>query len=354
MEDYTSRMAGTLGLVLAVDLAFAVLGATLLEPWSRSILAAAGLATTPVRVVALTGAVLLALLWAQLEYTRRELLASVDAERITAASHPALHARVTRLAKLADHPVPDVAVADVSVPNSFAMGGIRSGTVVVSRGLLETLPEDELEAVLAHELVHLKNRDAAVMTLASFLPALVSEEFSPLEDRLPDGSRPFLIAAALVVGYGLASAFVDQPFLSLAGILQFVVAAAVTVVVGGILLGLLATPVVFLARRLSRAREFVADRDSARIAGDPAALASALARLDDVVEAPSTDPRTGNALEGMCLLPHGFDEACGDATAQGDPARNDDGVFHVETRSHPPTEERIDRLRAVYEEFEAG
>ncbi|WP_255168443.1 M48 family metalloprotease [Natrononativus amylolyticus] len=339
-DDLTAQMGATVALVVLIDLAFALVVAALLEPWLAGVLATLGLASTAARYAVLGGFVLCVLLWAQLQYTRRELLAEADADPIDPATHPDLHARVTRLASLADMRVPAVAIADTDVPNSFAVGGLRTGTVVVSDGLVETLSGDELDAVIAHELVHLKNRDALVMTLASFLPALVSDEYSLLEETVPEPQRPVVWGAALLGGYLLSSAFIDAPLGSLTGLAQFGVAVALTVVVGGVLLGLFATLIVFLSRRLSRSREFVADRDGARLTGNPAALVSALATLDETITTPERDARRAYAgLEGMCLLPHGFE-------------RGDDDGFRVETRSHPPTEERIARLREVAVELE--
>ena len=107
---------------------------------------------------------------------------------------------------------------------------------------------------------------------------------------------------------------------------------------------MLATPVVYLAHRLSHDREFVADRAGAQLVGDPAALASALRKLDDDIETtPATDLRsTGSMVSELCLLPHGFvrDDEAG-------PIVEDEDGFHIRLRSHPPTSERIERLRAL-------
>ena len=342
-DDLTARMGGTLALVVLIDLAFAFVVAALLEPWLGGVLGSLGLESTATRYAVLGALALAGLFWAQLQYTRRELLAEADAAPIDPATHPDLHTRVTRLASLADMRVPTVAVADTDVPNSFAVGGLRGDTVVVSEGLLETLTEDELDAVLAHELVHLKNRDALVMTLASFLPALVSDEYSLLEETVPEPQRPLVWGGLLLGCYLLSTAFIDAPLGSVSGLAQFAVAAALTVVVGGIVLGLFATLIVFLSRNLSRKREFVADRDGARLTGAPAALVSALTALDGSVTPPSEDARVAYAgLEGMCLLPYGFERGT-DGSAEG---------FHVETRSHPSTEERIARLRAIADDLE--
>lgn len=70
--------------------------------------------------------------------------------------------------------VPNVGIAEVSVPNAFAYGNIVFGyKVAVTRGLLEALPPEEVEAVIAHEVGHIRHRDVEVMMLISILPALL-------------------------------------------------------------------------------------------------------------------------------------------------------------------------------------
>lgn len=337
MDRLTIRLAGTLAVVLAIDLLLALSLAVLVEPWLAVVLARGGITSTAGTIVVLTGAVALGLLLFQLRYTRRELLAEADAT-VVDADETALTDRVTRLAAQANMPVPDVAIAASSVPNSLAIGDLGSGTVVVSRGLVDRLENAELDAVLAHELVHLKNRDALVMTVASFLPALVADDYSPLEE-LPSGVATLLWAGVVLVSYLLAATFLEAPIGSAASILQFVVAAAMTIVVGGVVLGVLAAAVLAAARSLSRHREFVADRDGARLVGDPAAMASALATLDERRGRPATDKRV--AARGLCLLPNGFEATSSAADA-----------ITVETRSHPPIDARIARLKSLTAEME--
>ncbi|MFP9191930.1 M48 family metalloprotease [Natronosalvus vescus] len=355
-SELTGRIAATLGAILVVTVAVALTIVTFLEPWLDPVFGAAGITSTPAQYAVGTAICLLVLLLVQLRYARRELLSEADADPADPDGHGPLLDRVTRLAAQLDMTVPSIAIADTDVPNSFAVGGVRSGTIVVSEGLLERLESDELDGVIAHELVHLKNRDAAVMTLASFLPALVADEHVVFGDLLPSWTQPYVYAALLGVSYVLASAFIDAPLVSFAGLFQFLVALGVTVVLGGIVLGILASVVVFLSRGLSRQREFVADRDGATLTGNPAALASALERLDDVVTAPREDARqvagtsatsslpSYRGLDGMCLLPHGFDRPGQES--------NDDGDFHVETHAHPPTDERIAQLGNLAAELE--
>lgn len=84
---------------------------------------------------------------------------------------PRLHEIVRELAEAARIPMPRVGVSELEIPNAFAFGRWRSdGRVVVTRPLLGLLDERELRAVLGHEIMHLRNRDVAVITFLSLLP----------------------------------------------------------------------------------------------------------------------------------------------------------------------------------------
>ncbi|MBX0321541.1 M48 family metalloprotease [Halomicroarcula sp. F13] len=339
MRRLTRRILLTLSLLLAVDVAVVATAAYLLTPWlspARDAVAAA----LPVGAgvawwVAVVVPALVAFVWAQLRYTRAQTLSDADAREVTRDEFPDLYDRVQRLSQQADVAMPTLAVADSPVPNSFAVGTFGSATVVVSEGLLATLDGDELDAVLAHELMHVSNRDATVMTLANFLPALTNGEYGPLDDSLPGARGSRLLAGVVGVGvaYVLSARFLSAPFGSVAFTAGFLVVFGLTVVVGGILLGVFTAPVVVLARSLSRAREYTADRSAAKLTGKPSALVGALQTLDaDAAPTPATDKRRAyDGVSGLCFLPYGFDESGGDE-------------FHLETRSHPPTAERIERL----------
>ena len=330
-------MAATLAAVVVANALFAAFVVSLVAPWLgatvRGALRGAGVPGVvaagwwlPVAV-----ALVVALAWLQLRYVRRETLSAVAARRVSAESHPDLYGRVTRLASQADAPVPAVYVADSDVPNSFALDGAGPPAVVVSRGLLDALDGDSLDAVLAHELAHVENRDATVMTLASFLPTLTSDRHS----AVPAGARGRAILGVALGGvYVFGALATGTSPLSVGYAAGFLGGLAAAVVVGGVALGVFAALTVVAARRLSRYREFAADRGAAAITGDPTALADALTRLDDdASSAPDRDKRAAYGVRGLCLLPHGFGD---------DP----DG-FHVETRAHPPADERVGRLREL-------
>jgi heat shock protein HtpX len=88
--------------------------------------------------------------------------------------YPYLYQMVDNLAMRAEIPVPRVCVAQISLPNAFAFGrSTRDGRVCVTEGILRLLNEDELRAVLGHELSHLKNRDVLTITLLSVIPMVM-------------------------------------------------------------------------------------------------------------------------------------------------------------------------------------
>src|SRR4051812_25302568 len=111
----------------------------------------------------------------QLLLSERLALRAMHARVVSAQDAPGLHALVERLAIQADVPMPRVAISEIEAPNAFAMGrSPRHATVCVTTGLLHTLERAELEAVLAHEIGHIKNRDVALMTMASFFASLAA------------------------------------------------------------------------------------------------------------------------------------------------------------------------------------
>lgn len=345
----TVRVAATLALVLAADAAFVAVLAYLLRPWFAPFL---GGAPGVVGWVALVAPATAVLAWVQLQYARRETLSAANARPVSDDEYPDLYGRLRRLAQTADVRPPTLAVADTEVPNSLTVGGLGSATVVVSTGLLDALDADELDAVLAHELAHLQNRDAAVMTLATFLPALASDEYSVFHVGGPV-TRRLALGIAAVLGYAATASLVAAPPFSLASVLAFGGFVAFTVVFGGVALGLLALPVVVLSGRLSRLREFSADRAGALLSGNSAAMASALEKLDEsATERPTADVRTVGVRE-LCFLPHGIGSGEDGADSEAENGGSGDDPLAglpVEVATHPPTEERVARLRELQAE----
>ena len=240
---------------------------------------------------------------AQFFFSDRLALWSMGARAVERDEYPDLHRLVDRLSQQADLPKPTVAVADTSVPNAFATGRSPSNaTVAVTSSLLETLTEDELEGVLAHELAHVKNRDVMVMTIASFLSTIAfmivrwGWLFGGGHNRRNGGASIFV---AIFV-----SLFV--------WIISFL-----------------------LIRALSRYREYAADRGGALITGKPAALASALLTIDGRMDrVPSEDLREQAEMNAFFVIPI------------------DRGFIGRIARTHPPTEKRVERLRDLERELE--
>jgi heat shock protein HtpX len=169
----------------------------------------------------------------------------------------ALRGIVGRLAALAEVRAPTVVVARSKAPNALAVGlRRRSSTVVVTRGLLDELNSAELEAVVAHEISHLANRDAAVMTAVS-APRTLGE--------VVVGEAGSTRGLVWMVGWPL-------------GLVPLAVGTVLTLLV-------------------SRYREFAADRCSAMLTGAPEQLMSALQKIaGHAAEIPHDDLRAANAF----------------------------------------------------------
>jgi heat shock protein HtpX len=238
---------------------------------------------------------------------------------VDAATYPRLDATVRRVAQQFDLPVPRIRVVDSDAPIAISVGyRPATSTVVVSTGLVGALDATELEAVLAHELAHVRNRDAAVMTAATlplgFARNAVEEgrqiDWEEVEEDLEGGIDPSDLWKASFALY-----LVLYP-----------------VALGGRI----------LAAALARGRETVADRAAATATGSPAALASALATLDERVAAvPESDLRRGSAAATLSILPPAEHERPGYFPwIRRWLLRN---VYHT----HPPTERRIERLRTI-------
>ena len=121
---------------------------------------------------------------------------------------PWLHESVARIAQRAGISKPKLMLAQVDVPNAFAYGSPLTGNMVaVTQGLLDNLPRDEVEAVLGHELGHLKHRDVYVMMMVGLLPAIIyylgytlywSGLFGGMGDRGNNNALALLIGLVLI------------------------------------------------------------------------------------------------------------------------------------------------------------
>jgi len=236
---------------------------------------------------------------AQYFFSDKLALRSMGAKEVTPEEHPDLHRRMDRLSQQADIPKPTVAVADTQVPNAFATGrNKKNATVAVTTGLLRSLDEDELDAVLAHEIAHVKNRDVMVMTIASFLSTIAF----------------FIVRWGWLLGGNNRQG---------APVIVAIIASLVVWVISFLLI-----------RALSRYREYSADRGAALITGKPGALASALMTIDGRMDrVPKEDLREEAEMNAFFIIPirSGF-------------------VGRIAS-THPSTENRIERLRDLEKEM---
>ena len=259
-----------------------------------------------------------------LEYKQVDTIERLaDADRIDEEAEPELYELVTRVAAQLDVPVPTIALSDRQTPEALAVG-FRPENVhlVLSRGTLDTIDgRAELEAVVAHELAHVKNRDAMVMTAVS-LPVILARG---LGTRLADIENPGG-AAILIVPLGFISTLI------------WGTGKAMTA-------------------RLSRAREQAADRAAVAVTGSPAVLATALTKLDrSISDTPNRDLREVSGISSLSILPLEPEEL--EKVMLGPDGNREPSYWWLRKRlyrferwlfrTHPPTDDRIEQL-AEYE-----
>jgi heat shock protein HtpX len=290
----------------------------------------AGLSTRMFLVMALLGVLYLgfiAVLWAiglsfvfiiviaavmlgiQYFFSDKIALAAMRAKIVSPEQAPKLHATIEKLAMMAGLPKPRVAIVETDIPNAFATGrSPKNSVVAVTTGIMDRLTEAELEGVLAHELSHIRNRDVMVITLASFfatVASLIMQNF-------------FFMGMMGGMGRGR-----DRDSGS-ALLLVWVVSIAVYFIS------------FILIRMLSRYRELAADRSGAIITGAPSQLGSALIKIAGTMQrVPQQDLRRVESMNAFFIIP----------ALSGESLMN---LFST----HPPLEQRIERLRRLSQEIE--
>lgn len=234
--------------------------------------------------------------FAQFWYGPNIALRVSNAHRITPEQNIDLHKRIVRLAQQADMTVPDIAISNSKTPNAFAAGRFsKSSVVCVTEGLVNELDDEELDAVIAHELAHIKNNDIAIMMIASTLSAMsyFIVRWGFLADGGDNGNTNILVAV-------IASLFV--------WVTSY-----------------------FLIRIISRYREYTADRGGVAITGNPSALASALKTISNTIDdKPKKDLRQSATMNAM-------------------------NFYEVDTKSkmtkwfstHPDVENRVEKLKEI-------
>jgi heat shock protein HtpX len=230
----------------------------------------------------------------------RMALAAAQAQEVSPAEAPMLHALADRLAAQYRVPKPRVFVSPDPSPNAFATGrNPNHASICVNQGLLQILDQEELYGVLAHEFAHVKNRDILISTVVAVLAGAIT-------------------LLAQIGQWGLFWGGGDddnQNPLALIGVLLFVI------------LGPIAALLIQLA--VSRSREYEADHTGAEVSHDPLALASALRKLERATQViPS---RTAQPAFAHLYLVNPLS------------GRSFSTLFST----HPPLEERIRRLQAL-------
>jgi heat shock protein HtpX len=225
-------------------------------------------------------------------FADKAVLAMTGARALAPGEHPKLVQMVQTLATNANLPMPKVYMIDTPEPNAFATGrDPEHGVVAVTRGIMQTLTDDELAGVIAHELAHIKHRDILISAIAATMAGIIAQTAYLFRFTGGRGSRsnPLVILAIIIVA-----------------------PLAATLIRMGI----------------SREREFAADAGGAQISNDPKSLARALQKIERAAQqsTPDINPSTAslfivNPFSAQTIM----------------------NLFST----HPPTAERVARLEAM-------
>lgn len=227
-------------------------------------------------------------------YSDKVVLKMYRAQEIKEADAPELYSMVRRLSQQARLPMPKVYIIPDDTPNAFATGrDPQHAAVAVTKGIMRTLNNEELEGVIAHELAHVRNRDILI------------------------GSVAATIAGAINMLYYFAFFFGgsgDDEGNPIVGLLMLILAPIAAMLI---------------QMAISRSREYGADRGGAEICGNPLALASALENLERGVQ--QRPMQNANPASAHMFIVN--------------PLRG--GGMASLFSTHPPVKERVKRLREL-------
>lgn len=218
---------------------------------------------------------------------KKMALWSVGAKDLDENDYYQIHAAVERMSQEMGIKKPRVMKAEMGVPNAFAVGRKGAGVVVISEELMRILNQEELEGVIAHELAHIRNRDVVMMVIGQSIASMIG------------------IAVYFLTVMGNRN-----------------IGAMIT---GWILSAIAQTIVMIFVLAISRYREYVADADAAEVIGRGEPLARALEKISNAGQNAQVDER----VNALCIFGGG-----------------DKSLLESVFSTHPPTEERIARLRS--------
>lgn len=229
-------------------------------------------------------------------YSDKIVLKMYHAREVTPTEAPGLYGIVRGLVERAQMPMPKVYIVDTPMPNAFATGRKPShAAVAATTGIMRILDRDELEAVMAHELSHVRNRDTLISSVAATIAGVITFVANMAQWSLIFGGN-------------------DDDGGNIVGVIAMAILAPIAAMI--------------IQMAISRSREFGADAGGAELTGHPMALASALSKLEGASGRVQADvnPSTAhmfivNPLKGKKLA----------------------SLFST----HPSTEERIARLSAM-------
>lgn len=232
-------------------------------------------------------------------------LRSAKAQVITREQLPAFYDMIAGLADRAGMPMPTVAVSPAMQPNAFATGrSPKKAVVCATEGLLRSLPADEVEGVMAHELMHVKHRDiligsvaAAIATGISFIAQMAMWGAMFGGNRDDDNNTNPIAAIAIIILAPMAATLMQMA--------------------------------------VSRSREFEADRGAAELLGSGESLARALERIEVLA---ARTPMPVAPQQAYAYIHNPLAEARGNRQSMRMAS-----LFST----HPATEERIRRLRQL-------
>ncbi|MGC1219970.1 MAG: M48 family metalloprotease [Phormidesmis sp.] len=239
-------------------------------------------------------------------YSDQAALSAFKAQPTPREEYPELYQRIEKLSDRAELPHPKLYIVPSKSLNAFATGrDPEHAAIALTEGIIDLLPADELDAVIAHELTHVRNRDTLTQAVAGTLSGsltylgrilTIGALYFPVARVGRRGNSPLAILFLLIVG----------PFS--AGLLRMA---------------------------LSRTREYAADAGAAEITENPLALVRALEKLEAMGQ---ENPIHGNPAFAPLFIVNPLSK---------------EGLMKL-FLTHPPTEDRIERLKAMAEKPEVS